>query len=133
MDRGYQDPAVPPLLVLEECPHCDAPLRVRRRRADREPFLACSAWPRCTFAEDLDERSQRLARRIAELETAIADRDDELADLRGARAQLPADSLAKELREIIVATHPDKWPGNPLAHEACARLTALRDRLRVAA
>jgi hypothetical protein len=50
------------------------------------------------------------------------------------RGQLEAflETFAKELRDLIAFSHPDRWPDNhPLAHEICARLTALRAKMAV--
>lgn len=131
MAEGYREPP-PPLLVIESCPDCGARLRVKRRRADREPFLACSAWPRCDFAEDIDERSNRLAERIVELEDELALAEDQAAV---DRVRLPASIVSKGLLEIIALAHPDRRAPHELAfaHEVTVALNRLRDSLRATA
>jgi len=47
-------------------------------------------------------------------------------------ARRPADGVdvSRELRDIIAAVHPDRWPGSPeLTHLIAARLNALRGKL----
>jgi ssDNA-binding Zn-finger/Zn-ribbon topoisomerase 1 len=102
------------LTVLEHCPRCEAPLRVRHRRAD-----ACSAFPDCRFAEDYDEREQRLAERIVELE-------DALGDLAGPTDAVAARRISAELRRLIFDYHPDRRrePIDPT--ELVARLNLVR-------
>ena len=107
-----------PIRLATVCPRCDAPLLLRRRRADDGLFLGCSQFPHCKFAEGFDHVTAALLGRIADLEA-------ELDDLRDAK---PLD-LARELRGLIACAHPDKWPANPLAHEITSRLTALRSRV----
>ena len=107
-----------PLRLASDCPLCAAPLRLRRRREDDGLFLGCSQYPRCRFAEDFDHATAALLDRIAELEA-------ELDDLREAK---PPD-LGRELRSLIACAHPDRWPGNELAHTITSRLTELRARV----
>jgi len=37
------------------CPDCDAPMKVRRRRSDGEPFWGCSEYPDCTGIVNIGE------------------------------------------------------------------------------
>lgn len=105
-----------PLAVVEACPACGERLRVRRRKADGEPFLGCVGWPSCDYTADYDTRHQRLAARVLDLEAQLA-------------TATPRPDLARELRALIAFAHPDRWPRAPdLAHEVTARLTDLRRR-----
>lgn len=119
-----------PWRLAADCPACGAALRLRRRREDAGLFLGCFRWPACRFAEDYDHTHTALLERIGDLE---AERDELLDDLaanregKGAAAALDLD-LGRELRGLIALAHPDRWPENPLAHEVCSRLTALRAR-----
>jgi len=105
------------LHVLEECPECGAPLKLRRPRSGGEAFVGCSAFPSCRFAEDFDMRCERMAERIAELEAEV----EALAVV-----PLATGIIAKELRAVIAVAHPDRWPDNPLAHAVTKELTRLR-------
>lgn len=97
-----------------DCPRCGQPLVRRTRRADGNAFLSCSGYPTCKFAEDFDPHVAALAEEVGKL-----------------RARSPASvDLARELRSIIAAAHPDRWPAAAeLAHAITARLNALRDKL----
>jgi ssDNA-binding Zn-finger/Zn-ribbon topoisomerase 1 len=108
------------LRLAGECPNCGKPLVRRNRRKDNQPFLSCSGYPNCKFAEDWDPHIQELKqlfdRRIAELE-----------NLRGTSNE---NDIKKTIREIMVFAHPDRWPAawKELAHGVTARLSALRDK-----
>ncbi len=104
------------------CPECSAELVIRSNRNDGSRFIACAGFPKCRFSEALDDALEACAARIAALEGELrAERDSTL--------MMPANAVAKSLRELIALSHPDKWPGNPLAHEVCSRLTDLRARV----
>ena len=81
-------------------------LRVRHNRKDGEFFLGCSAYPACRYAQAYDES---LAVFIDWLEA----------------------SLDLDMKRMIATAHPDKWPGNPLAHEVTVALNAMREKLQV--
>ena len=116
------------LIVLERCPRCDAQLALRRSRSsDKPPFIGCRRWPDCNFTEQFDKRQQRLLERIVELEDLV----DELLDERIAKTKAPAPlDVARELRALAAAVHPDRHGGSRVAHELTVAVLALRDRLR---
>ena len=105
-----------------DCPLCGEPLRLRENRQDRSRFFGCTGYPGCKFAEPIDDALAELAERIDELEC-------ELIGSRAVRHSLPADVLAKELRRLIAAFHPDRNPAPIEAHRICSELTALRARI----
>ena len=107
-----------PLRIASTCPTCTAPLRLRRRREDKGLFLGCAEFPRCKFAEDFDLATAALYERIADLE----------AELAYAKPMAAGLDIGRELRGVIAIAHPDRWPGNALAHEVTARLIELRSR-----
>jgi len=37
------------------CPDCDAPMKMRKRRSDGEPFWGCSTFPDCTGIVNVGE------------------------------------------------------------------------------
>lgn len=107
-----------PLVVLEQCPECRSRLVLRVNRRDGGSFVGCSTWPRCTFVEAFDEREQRLAERIAALEDALAAVPSPIPDV-----------VAKELRALAAKFHPDRHHGARWAHDVCAALLELRERV----
>src|SRR5262245_43961138 len=109
--RSYTEP----ILVVERCPDCGARLRVRRRHADGNHFLGCSAWPSCDFAEPIDARSQRLAKRLQDVEV---ERDRLLDQLDHERRSTLPPGIEKLVTDLVVTIHPDHWPGTAMAHEA---------------
>lgn len=92
---------------------------------DGQPFLSCSGYPGCKFAEDWDPHVSRLADEVGELRR----------EMEQLRAQVKRGSgshpdISRALRAIIAFAHPDRWPEAPkLAHEVTAQLNALRERL----
>jgi ssDNA-binding Zn-finger/Zn-ribbon topoisomerase 1 len=111
------------LAIVEHCPDCNSPLKVRHRKRDRKRFIGCDAWPRCNFVSYYSSREQRMAKRILQLECAL--------DVRRDERQHAVIDVERELRSLIAATHPDRWPNAPdIAHEFCARLTDLRRRVQ---
>lgn len=123
-----------------DCPKCSKPLVRKTRRADGNGFLSCSGYPDCRFAEDLDPHLDDLATQIRELNARV---DELQAQVRrqaqqpprsqsggGLRNQRGSLNLSRELRDLIAAAHPDRWPGAPeLAHLMASRLNALRSKL----
>lgn len=111
--------------IVEDCPRCGADLALRRNRREGSYFIGCCAYPRCKFTEDVDERCQRLAARVAELEEAVE-------RYAVARPRAPADVLEKELKSLIFAWHPDRCR-ELTPHQVVAELTRIRDAVRLAA
>lgn len=114
------------------CPDCGAKLVRRERRADKSPFISCSAYPECRFAEGWDPQVAKLAEDVEKLRAALA-AARRLADNSRSAPRGPVD-LARELREIIMFAHPDKWTAggrsvSDLATGITSRLNALRGRL----
>lgn len=107
-----------------DCPRCGRPLVRRTRRADGNAFLSCSGYPECRFAEDFDPHLNALADQIRELTARVAELE------RGRSRGGAAPGLSRELRDIIAAAHPDRWPAAAeLAHLVTSRLNALRGKL----
>lgn len=61
-----------PVLIYRECPKCKARLALRTQRASGNAFLGCTNYPDCRFTENINETTQRLASRIADLEDEMA-------------------------------------------------------------
>ena len=107
------------------CPKCDSHLLRRKRKADGVAFLSCSAWPSCKFAEDFDPHLNKLADELRDLRSQLADLRTEVRTSRNGA------SINKQVRQIIVYSHPDKWPesSSALAHGVTAMLNKLREGL----
>lgn len=114
------------LRLSGECPKCRSPLVRRKRRSDNQPFLSCTAYPNCKFAEDWDPHVTALADEVADLRADMASMRAELAR---ARTRGVDSDFDKKLRDVIVFAHPDRWPNaQELAHEITTRLNVLRGR-----
>jgi ssDNA-binding Zn-finger/Zn-ribbon topoisomerase 1 len=109
------------------CPKCRSPLVRRTRRSDGNPFLSCSGYPDCKFAEDYDPHLNELADQVRVLTARV---DSLQAQLRSQGTARSSPDLSRELRAVIAAAHPDRWPTAPdLAHLVVAKLNALRAKL----
>ena len=118
-------------ILSERCPACGAALRVQRRRVDRERFIGCSAYPRCKFVEDFDERMQRV---LAELKKAQEWASLNFAAARGKQPpQLNVSAIDSKLRELIFQLHPDRSRGVVDGTSVVAALNDLRSTLKRAA
>ena len=93
-----------PWHLSTQCPLCSKPLSVRIARISGERFLGCTGYPRCTHAENYD-------------------------DALGEFLEWYAASMSLDILNLIKIAHPDRWPGNPLAHEITAALNAFREKV----
>lgn len=98
-----------------DCPRCGAALVLRTNREKTRKFLGCDDFPACRFSEEYEPR----------LDAALALMLSQKIDAESLRQ-----SFQDEIRALIFLAHPDRWPGNPLAHELTAALNDLRQRLR---
>jgi ssDNA-binding Zn-finger/Zn-ribbon topoisomerase 1 len=55
------------------CPRCGELLVRRTRKRDGNPFLSCSGFPDCKFAEGFDPQVNRLADEITKLRGRVAE------------------------------------------------------------
>lgn len=109
--------------LASDCPRCRAPLVRRSRKADSKPFLSCSGYPACRFAEDWDPQIARLASVVEQLQ-------QELNTVRAELQRRSRTDLDRKLREVVAFAHPDRWPAAvELAHGITSRLNALRSGL----
>ncbi len=60
------------LAVAEACPACGSLLICRYEPRSRVVVLTCSTAPLCVYRERVDDRVQRLAQRVRELESRLA-------------------------------------------------------------
>jgi ssDNA-binding Zn-finger/Zn-ribbon topoisomerase 1 len=101
------------------CPLCNRDLRVRRRRADNEPFVGCSGYPSCTYATDYDVALERL--------------HDELERLRNGGAAPSSErrsGMRRQLRDLVFRFHPDRAGPSVSTHDVVAALNDLLDQTR---
>lgn len=112
------------LRISSDCPKCTRPLVRRTRRRDGNPFLSCSGYPRCDFAEDYDSKLNDLVGEVDELRREVSALRHQV--VRGG----PRAEVDRELRGVITFAHPDRWPdAQDLAHGVTSRLNALREKL----
>lgn len=113
-----------------DCPRCGEPLVRRTRRSDRQPFLSCSGYPACRFAEDWDSHISNLARDIQGLRDEVQGLRSELRSKSSNGAGATTSDVSRALREIIAFAHPDRWPkAAEISTEIVKRLNALREKL----
>lgn len=96
------------------CPLCNRDLRVRRRRADNEPFIGCSGYPACTYTTDYDVALEQL--------------HDELEQLRGGSGK--SNGVRRQLRDLVFRFHPDRAGCSVSTHDVVAALNDLLDQTR---
>ena len=102
-----------------DCPSCGGDLVVRHRNRDHGRFLGCRSYPRCRWTGNYDAALEELDATINRLQADLA-----LA------LSAPRTDVGRELRDIIAAFHPDRWPhASELATEVTKRLNDLRGRL----
>lgn len=110
--------------ISAECPVCDAPLLVRYRRADQQPFLGCSGYPGCTFVGNYDRAFTESLRTLTEENTALTQ------EIRALKAVAPhGASLAAALKRLLFVCHPDRWNNNPVAEELTKEILAFRQQI----
>lgn len=103
-------------------------MALRTRRLDGGPFMSCSGFPNCRFAESYYEA----------LDEAMADwhqRESrrERREPRRERTTVPPDFLAVDrgLRRLIAIVHPDKNPREgTLAHLLTVEVNRMREELK---
>jgi ssDNA-binding Zn-finger/Zn-ribbon topoisomerase 1 len=103
------------------CPLCSRDLRVRRRRADNEPFVGCSGYPNCSYTTDYDVALEQLHDELEQLH-------DELERVRG-HSSAPA-SVHRQLRDLVFRFHPDRAGAAVSTTEVVAALNDLLDQTR---
>ena len=107
-----------------QCPRCTSPLVRRTRRQDKQPFLSCSGFPVCKFAEDWDPQVTALGREIQTLRA-------EVEVLRQMCQQKPKVDCDPQIKAALAYVHPDRWPNAAeLAHGAFVRLNTIRATLK---
>lgn len=105
-----------PAVLTGTCPLCDGELRVRRRRADNEPFVGCVGYPACRYTADYDVVLENL--------------HDEVKELRRSTKAAAPDSVRRRLRELVFRFHPDRAGASVATHDVVAALNELLDRTR---
>src|SRR5712691_4829261 len=60
----------PTYILTSSCPACGHPLTLRHPKTG-EPFVGCSAWPRCAFRSAYDEVLHRLRDENARLRAEV--------------------------------------------------------------
>lgn len=137
--RSRSADAAPVFRLQADCPWCQEPLVLKRRRADGKPFLSCSDYPQCDFTEDYHPELLHYARSndhtVAQLREALRQVTAERDDLRRLQQAPPASSaerqmLGKMLTQLLTICHPDRWQDSPVATEITKHLIAVRDRLK---
>lgn len=114
-----------------DCPKCGAALVRRTRRRDGNPFLSCSGYPACSFAEDYDPHLNEIADELEQLKARVRVLERQARGQSAPRTSSASGiDISRALRDVIAAAHPDRWPGSPeLAHLVAAQLNALRSKL----
>ena len=64
--------AQPAYRLAADCPHCGAPLVLRRNRQTGALFTGCSAYPGCAFTEPHDARVQTLSTGLVQAVQTLA-------------------------------------------------------------
>ena len=115
--------ALPAVAVSFFCPECHERVAVRHRRRDGEPFVGCTGYPLCKWAAPYDAAVQAVAHELAEAQQALEDKHTD--DTPRARV------TAKDLRQLLAWSHPDKHGGADIpAHEVAVRVGELLDRVK---
>lgn len=102
------------VVLTGKCPLCDRDLRVRRRRADNEPFVGCSGYPSCSYTTDYDVALEQLY--------------DELE--RSKHQSGPPVSVRRQLRDLVFRFHPDRAGDSVSSTEVVAAINDLLDQTR---
>ena len=102
-----------PFILTRDCPKCNEPLVVRRRKKDNRKFVGCSNFPECKFA--------------CNYEPAI---DEAGEGQQYARPRYTSDRSGidwdHELKALIVMAHPDRVCNQ---HDITSHLNFLRDKM----
>jgi hypothetical protein len=115
--------------LVAHCPKCSRELSVRHNRSTGEPFIGCDGYRLgCKFTEPYDEVLAEFADEIAALHRRASTLEHELERLNSSHSGPLPNTIDRELRDIAVLSHPDRWPDNELAHQVCAAVNNLRTR-----
>lgn len=115
MQEDYRRPV---LRVSAACPLCKAPLLMRTRRNDGNPFVGCSSFPACRFVEPYDTLHGALLDEIDDLR-------HELHEARKGNPSAPS-PVGERIKALLFEWHPDRHPEAIPSGRVAAELNQLR-------